>query len=102
MSIRWNPQEVRDLLDEIETIFKVVEPYLGDAQALAMKATRVENLPGYMSSTLARLGNVLREQVAQAEKQIEYARGNLPDQKVFKGGPRPKEVEEVTAGAKLL
>lgn len=48
MPIRWNPAEVRQAADRIEELVNQAIPILKEAEAEAMKASKINNLPQYM------------------------------------------------------
>jgi len=78
MPIKWSAAKVSEAMDEVQQQLDLAESFLAEAERKAREATRISNLPDYMSQRLGRLIFTI-ERRGDMKAAVKSVRETIPD-----------------------
>jgi len=78
MPIKWSAVKVSEAMDEVEKQVFLADQFIAEAKVRAEEASKIENLPEYISQRINRLIYQL-ERIEGVKESIESVHRNIPD-----------------------
>ena len=79
--IRWDPQAVDKAIEEVEREFNKAKPFLDRAAELCKQASKIPNLPQYMTQKISCVGYSINR-ANSIEGDVKRVREDLPEKEL--------------------